>query len=1004
MASKKQTQAVTNKKSSKITESKYFFEIIVFFFAFALYANGISNGYNLDDELVTRQHRLTSKGISAIPEIFTSNYYHDEQGYRYEYRPIVLTTFAIEHELFGDNPQVSHFFNVLLYAIMCTLLWLVLRLLMKSYPPLLVLFIVVLYIAHPTHTEVVDSIKNRDEILALGFGIGALYAGVRWIISAKWWHLLSVVLCLSLALLSKSSVSAFCITIPLFVLFFMPVSARQYSILALVSVIPILVLSPFFSVMIQVAFTLACLILYAGAYMLKEVDLLNIRARLSHFIRNSPRSRSTADEVKPQQSEVKESVTNGSEERSEWRLSDLKRPGFYISVIAGILAVMAVPVLLVKVSIYALFVPFLVLMGGYLVANPFYKKVLFPFLIISAVVATYFLKDLEHILGVIIAFVLILQIVFYEAKKRYWAIFLLVALVLILFPFDIVYVPILLLIYLPVFKPKLKMVGQAALIVSILAFVFAFKGVFLEGWYEPNLALGLPMVWLAYYLQKKQVSVTKITIGLLLSLPLLSLVVAYDLGHNTSLVVKKLQSGVGYKAKAGEVLDKYDVAHLLNQTQIAFLSVGQQSGELVNSGIRQTKNQMAKVRNGAAVLGYKVSAQAPVSATYGVIAGSKRPVTYIEQPITTKDPATVRFATGISLMGRYVKLCLVPYPLCFYYGFSEVRPMKLSEAETLFSLIIILFLIVTSVVLYRRGDVLGFCGVIFLVSMIPFCSFIVPIAGTFADRFLFFPSLALSIAMIRLVFYSQLNKQEVQDIQWRDVSTTQRAVLVGLILVYSGMTIARTRDWKDHLTLYKSDIKHLSNSAQAHNLLALRLMTNSVESKDPIQQKEMQKEAAAHFIRSIEIYPYFFNTNYDLARTYMALNNQDSALVWFKKATTIDSTFTDAFLSVAELYFQQSKFDEAMPYYITTIRQNKTDYESYERLNYIYVKGAKYDRSIELNKAAIANKIGAEYPYINISRAYLATNQKDSAQIWAAKAVQMNPGNADATQLQQSLK
>ena len=99
--------------------SKYFYELIIIAFALLLYSNSLFNGYNMDDELVTRNHRLTSKGIAAIPEIFSSPYYQDEAGYAYEYRPVPLTTFAIEHSLFGDNVFVGHLISCLLYAFLC---------------------------------------------------------------------------------------------------------------------------------------------------------------------------------------------------------------------------------------------------------------------------------------------------------------------------------------------------------------------------------------------------------------------------------------------------------------------------------------------------------------------------------------------------------------------------------------------------------------------------------------------------------------------------------------------------------------------------------------------------------------------------------------------------------------------------------------------------------------------------------------------------------------------
>src|SRR5688572_1852830 len=105
---KKAAEVVTRKEKAKPAVSPLstrWLALIIFGFSFLLYFNSVFNGYNLDDELVTQNHRLTSKGISAIPEIFRSPYYEDKEGFKYEYRPIVLVTFAIEHSLFGDNAR-----------------------------------------------------------------------------------------------------------------------------------------------------------------------------------------------------------------------------------------------------------------------------------------------------------------------------------------------------------------------------------------------------------------------------------------------------------------------------------------------------------------------------------------------------------------------------------------------------------------------------------------------------------------------------------------------------------------------------------------------------------------------------------------------------------------------------------------------------------------------------------------------------------------------------------
>ena len=62
------------------------FAIFSFLIAFLFYGNSISNGFSLDDELVTttdrKHHENVEKGITGIKAIFSSNYAIDgKQNY-----------------------------------------------------------------------------------------------------------------------------------------------------------------------------------------------------------------------------------------------------------------------------------------------------------------------------------------------------------------------------------------------------------------------------------------------------------------------------------------------------------------------------------------------------------------------------------------------------------------------------------------------------------------------------------------------------------------------------------------------------------------------------------------------------------------------------------------------------------------------------------------------------------------------------------------------------------
>ena len=80
--------------------------ILFVLICFLFYGNSISNGYSLDDELVTttdrKVHQNVEKGLAGIKSIFTSNYAIDGKQ-NYEYRPIVTLSYAIEKSVFGRS-------------------------------------------------------------------------------------------------------------------------------------------------------------------------------------------------------------------------------------------------------------------------------------------------------------------------------------------------------------------------------------------------------------------------------------------------------------------------------------------------------------------------------------------------------------------------------------------------------------------------------------------------------------------------------------------------------------------------------------------------------------------------------------------------------------------------------------------------------------------------------------------------------------------------------------
>lgn len=201
-------------KSVFFEGSLRFWYLIIALACMAAYGNTILNLYGLDDHLVTNHNPLIEKGLSGLYEIFTTNYIA-EAGIYLDYRPLVKATFALEYTLWGFNPHVSHFVNILLYIIACCLiLKVLLQVFGKPYFGVIIAG-VLLYAVHPVHTEVVASLKNRDEILVLIFSFSATLFFLKYTNGGKLQYLAIGLLMFLFALLSKISCLPFVASIPL---------------------------------------------------------------------------------------------------------------------------------------------------------------------------------------------------------------------------------------------------------------------------------------------------------------------------------------------------------------------------------------------------------------------------------------------------------------------------------------------------------------------------------------------------------------------------------------------------------------------------------------------------------------------------------------------------------------------------------------------------------------------------------------------------------------------
>jgi len=164
--------------------------------AIVVYVNSLPNSFTLDDNMYVLTNRMVTS--ATFRGLF------EPTSYNNVFRPLTFATLALNWASAGAKPFGYHLVNVLLHAVVTLLLYLVFKKLLESLPQasLVAWVAALLFAVHPLHTEAVDSISARSELLAMGFLL------VAWFL-----HLserpVSALVAFLLALLSKESAVAF---------------------------------------------------------------------------------------------------------------------------------------------------------------------------------------------------------------------------------------------------------------------------------------------------------------------------------------------------------------------------------------------------------------------------------------------------------------------------------------------------------------------------------------------------------------------------------------------------------------------------------------------------------------------------------------------------------------------------------------------------------------------------------------------------------------------------
>ena len=167
-------------------------------------------------------------------------------------------------------------------------------------------------------------------------------------------------------------------------------------------------------------------------------------------------------------------------------------------------------------------------------------------------------------------------------------------------------------------------------------------------------------------------------------------------------------------------------------------------------------------------------------------------------------------------------------------------------------------------------------------------------------------------------------------------------------------------------------------------------MLRSRTATTPLEQKQLLNRSIDHFKEAIGIYPKFPHAHYDLGRAELLAGKRIEALESFKKSTILDTRYAKAPMNSAILLQENNQIQEAISYYLETIKRDSLYLEAYTNLSFLYFKEGELERSIKINRLASHNNPDSYEPLLNIGKTYYQMNISDSARHYFKRAQLLN--------------
>ena len=378
---------------------------------------------------------------------------------------------------------------------------------------------------------------------------------------------------------------------------------------------------------------------------------------------------------------------------------------------------------------------------------------------------------------------------------------------------------------------------------------------------------------------------------------------------------------------------------------------------------------------------------------------SGKEYTYLDNSLVAAPDLMSRLATAFFMLGKYLKLLIIPYPLSYDYSYLEVPFFKWSDYQASVSLLVYASAAIFSVrSLFRNDKNIFAFGILFYILSLAVASNVLILIGcTMADRFLYIPSLGFCIILAYALFRIFNVKKNKIPVGLKDLFIPNKWMILltmAILIPWGAETIGRNPDWKDNLTLFASDADSSPGSSRVRtNYGSVLLQKYNRNDPDKEKQAVFLDKAIEEFRAAITIDPNHPMAYLDLGAALYLKNDYKGSIESLKTAVRLDPSDPKPYSTLGNAYYRIRDYSNAISNLNKCIKLKSTSSETYNFLGSSYFGIADYPDALAAYLKAVELDPKNFELHLNLGSIYGAMGNYTDALKSFHKADQLNPGN-----------